>query len=98
MRKLPRRAGFALVLAAAWIATTAATVSAAEPPSPAAEAYAQGQKHLAGRTADDLRTALKDFERATAADATFAPAFAALAETRALLYDYPRAREAAQRA
>jgi tetratricopeptide (TPR) repeat protein len=85
------------MLAGAWIATTAATVSA-EPPSPAAEAYAQGQKHLDSRTADDLRAALGDFERAIAADATFAPAFAGLAETRSLLYDYPGAREAAQRA
>jgi Tfp pilus assembly protein PilF len=53
---------------------------------------------LARRTAEGLRAALSDFERATAADATFAPAFAGLAETRALLFDYPRAREAAQRA
>jgi tetratricopeptide (TPR) repeat protein len=98
MRKLTRRGGLALVLAGAWIATTATTVSPAEPPSPAAEAYALGQKHLAGRTAGDLRAALGDFERATAADAAFAPAFAGLAETRALLSDYPRAREAAQRA
>ena len=58
----------------------------------------QGQEHLAGRTAGDLRAALRDFQRATAADATFAPAFAGLAETQALLYDYPAAREAAQRA
>jgi serine/threonine-protein kinase len=57
-----------------------------------------GQEHLAARTADDLRAALRDFERATAADATFAPAFAGLAETQALLYDYPGAREAANRA
>lgn len=64
----------------------------------AAAAFAQGQEHLARRTSDDLRAALRDFERAIAADATFAPAFAGLAETQALLYDYPKAREAAQRA
>ncbi|HSS76008.1 MAG TPA: tetratricopeptide repeat protein [Thermoanaerobaculia bacterium] len=98
MRKLTRRAGLALVLAGAWITTSAATVSPAELPSPAADAYARGQKHLAGRTTEDLRAALKDFEQATAADGTFAPAFAGLAETRALLYDYPQAREAAQQA
>jgi Tfp pilus assembly protein PilF len=91
MRESARRVALALILAGT------AGVSA-QPPSPAAEAYAQGQQHLAGRTAEDLGAALKDFERATAADATFAPAFAGLAETRALLYDYLRAREAAQRA
>ncbi len=48
--------------------------------------------------AADLRAALKDFQQATAADATFAPAFAGLAETQALLFNYPAAREAAQRA
>lgn len=93
MRNLASRAGLALVLVGVWIST-----AAAEPPSPAAEAYALGQKHLASRSAADLRTALKDFEQATAADATFAPAFAGLAETQALLFDYPAAREAAQKA
>jgi serine/threonine-protein kinase len=72
--------------------------ASAQPPSPAAEAYAQGQEHLARRTVADLRAALQDFERATAADATFAPAFAGLAETQALLFNYPGAREAASRA
>jgi serine/threonine-protein kinase len=75
-----------------------ATGASTPPPSPATEAYAQGQGHLARRTSADLLAALQDFERATAADATFAPAFAGLAETQALLFDYPRAREAANRA
>jgi len=98
MKKPIRRAGLTLVLAGVWIAAAAARVSPAEPPSPATEAYTQGQEHLARRTSAGLQAALQDFERATAADSTFAPAFAGLAETRALLYDYPRAREAAQRA
>jgi len=63
-----------------------------------AEAYAQGQAHLAKRTVDDLRAAIEDFERATEADASFAPAWAGLAEARALSYDYPGARAAALRA
>jgi len=90
MRNSAIQVGFALLLAAA--------VATAEPPSPAAKAYAQGREHLARRTSDDLRSAVKDFEKATTADPTFAPAFAGLAETCALLYDYPHAREAASRA
>jgi tetratricopeptide (TPR) repeat protein len=94
----PSARGAALAGMLAGIAIARAAAGAAAPPSPATEAYAAGQEHLARRTVDDLREALQDFERATAADATFAPAFAGLAETQALLYDYPRAREAAQRA
>lgn len=97
MRQFARRVALASMLAGISILKATAGVSA-QPPSPAAAAYAQGQEHLAGRTADDLRVALRDFERATAADATFAPAFAGLAETQALLYAYPQAREAANRA
>jgi tetratricopeptide (TPR) repeat protein len=85
------------MLAGSLLSMATAGVSG-QPPSPAAEAYAQGQEHLARRTSADVLAALQDFERATAADATFAPAFAGLAETKALLYDYPRAREAANRA
>jgi Tfp pilus assembly protein PilF len=76
----------------------ASAAPGAEPPSPAAEAYAQGQEHLARRTVDDLKAAIEDFERATAADANFAPASAGLAEAQALLYNYPAAKEAALRA
>ena len=72
MRKAAIQVGFALLLAA---------VAAAESPSPAAKAYAQGKEHLARRTSDDLRSAVQDFEKATVADPAFAPAFAGLAET-----------------
>jgi tetratricopeptide (TPR) repeat protein len=88
MRKFAFQAGCALLI-------VFATVAAAEPPSPAAEAFAKGQEHLGHRTADDLRAATQDFERAINADATFAPAWAGLAEARALLFDYRGAREAA---
>lgn len=79
---------------------TARLLAASEtpPPSPATEAYAQGQAHLASRTADGLQAAIEDFDRAIGADASFAPAYAGLAEARALLYDYPGARQAALRA
>lgn len=76
----------------------AALVSHAEPSSPAADAYAQGRELLARRSADDLRAAVQEFARAVAADPTFAPAFAGLAEARALLFDYAGARETALRA
>ena len=88
---------FLLLTGLAPAPATAATVKAE--PSPAVkDAYARGQEHLGGRTAEDLRAALRDFERATTADPSFAPGFAAMAEAHALLYDYPRAREAANRA
>ncbi|MFL6232505.1 MAG: TPR end-of-group domain-containing protein [Thermoanaerobaculia bacterium] len=90
MRKIAVPAGCVLLI-------VLAAVSAAEPPTPAAEAYAKGQEHLGRRSADDLRAAVQDFERATAAEATFAPAWAGLAEARALLFDYRGAREAALR-
>ena len=89
MRGSARRAALVLVLAGIWISTTVtAAGSPAEPPSPAMAAYTRGQEHLARRTEADLSAALQDFERATAADATFAPAFAGLAETQALLFNY----------
>jgi tetratricopeptide (TPR) repeat protein len=97
MRKLAICAGSALLIAGFQI-SSAAAASDPEPPGPAAEAYAKGQEHLARRTADDVRDAIDEFERATEADATFAPAYAGLAEARALLYDYPGAREVARRA
>ncbi|HEY4594509.1 MAG TPA: tetratricopeptide repeat protein [Thermoanaerobaculia bacterium] len=88
MRKIVLQAGCALLIAMA---------AAAEPPTPAAEAFAKGQEHLGHRTAGDLRAATRDFELAINADATFAPAWAGLAEARALLFDYRGAREAALR-
>lgn len=98
MRRSAIHAGFALLLAGFQLPTATAAAAKAEPVSPAAQAHAQGREHLARRTADDLRQALQDFGRAIAADPTFAPAFAGLAETRALLFDYSGAREAALRA
>lgn len=91
MRKLAIFTGCALL-------TTGLLVASETPPSPAAEAYAKGQEHLSRRTADDLQAAIEDFDRAIGADASFAPAYAGLAEARALLYDYPGARQAALRA
>ncbi|HEV8582067.1 MAG TPA: tetratricopeptide repeat protein [Thermoanaerobaculia bacterium] len=64
----------------------------------AVEACAEGQRLLERRTSADIVAALQRFERAIATDATYAPAFAGLAETRALLYDYLGAKEAAQQA
>lgn len=93
-------AGSVLLLAAVQIpAATSVAAQPAETPAgtAAAAAHAQGQEHLARRAPDDLRAALRDFERAVAADPGFAPAFAGLAEAHALLYDYPRAREAAEK-
>jgi tetratricopeptide (TPR) repeat protein len=45
-----------------------------------------------------VRAALRDFQKAVTADDRYAPAFAGLAEAHALLYEYPKAREAALRA
>lgn len=92
MRRPAVLAGCVVLLAGLHSPAAAATGETA------AEAYRQGQERLARRTVEDLRGALRDFERAAAADPTFAPAFAGLAETHALLYDYPRAREAALKA
>ncbi len=64
----------------------------------ASEAVAEGQRLLARRTAADILAARQRFERAISTDAAFAPAFAGLAEVRALLYDYTGAKEAAQQA
>lgn len=64
----------------------------------ALEACAEGQKLLATRNPADVRAALERFEKATAADSTLATAFAGLAEARALLFDYPKAKAAALRA
>lgn len=89
-------AGLVLLLAGSQISV--ADPGAAQPAETVATAaYARGQERLARRTSEDLRAALQEFERAVAADPAFAPAFAGLAETYALAYDYPRAREAAQK-
>ncbi len=107
MRNLGSRAGHVLLLFGFQLATAlAAPPVIAEPPAhetgtprpTAAEAFAEGQKLLARREPEDIRAALRHFEQATAVDAAFAPAFAGLAEAHALLYDYPRAREAALQA
>jgi tetratricopeptide (TPR) repeat protein len=97
MRKLAIFIGCALLIAGLQVPAIASAASET-PPSPAATAYAKGQEHLAKRTADDLQAAIEDFDRAIGADASFAPAYAGLAEARALLYDYPGARQAALRA
>jgi len=94
MRKTAFGAGFALLACL----IPAAAVSQTDSTSPAAKASARGQELLARRTADDLQAAVREFAQAIAADSTFAPAFAGLAETRALLFDYAGAREAALRA
>ena len=103
MRNLATYAGLALLLLGLQTSTAIASPAAPAPPArpsagTAAEAVAEGQKLLARREPDDIRAALRKFEQATAADASSAPAFAGLAEASALLYDYPRAKEAALRA
>lgn len=87
-------AGFALLFAGFQIPATAQTA----PTSPAAEATMRGQERLAGRSATDLRAAVQEFEKATSADARYAPAWAGLAEAHALLFDYASARQAALQA
>jgi Tfp pilus assembly protein PilF len=92
MRNTALTAGFVLLFSPLQISPAAAQSS------PAAEASAQGQERLAGRSAADLRAAVQEFERATSADARYAPAWAGLAEAHALLYDYGSARQAALQA
>ncbi len=96
MQTLPGLALAALLLASA---VQAQTDPSAPPTVPtAAEEYAEGQRLLASRGTADLLAARQRFERAIAADARLAPAFAGLAETRALLFDYPGAQEATEQA
>lgn len=65
---------------------------------PARQAWERGRLLLAKRTHGDTLAALAAFERAIAADPTYAPAWAGRGDAFALLYDYPRAKEAAVRA
>ena len=102
MREIAPSAALALFLLAPAVRAQPNTAS----PAPelgtaraaAAEACAEGQRLLANRTAADILAARQRFERAIATDANFALGFAGLAEARALLYDYPGAKEAAQQA
>lgn len=96
MRNIGARAGVLLFLGILQISP--AIAQPAPPASEAVKAYEEGQALLARRGPEDIRAAVHRFERATSADGNFAPAFAGLAEARALLYEYPAAREAAQRA
>lgn len=102
MRNLATHAGLALLLLGLLPSTATPSPASSQqpgtPPAAAAEAVAEGQKLLARREPDDIRAALRKFEQATAADASSAPAHAGLAEASALLYDYPKAKEAALRA
>jgi eukaryotic-like serine/threonine-protein kinase len=50
--------------------------------------YLKGRVHLAERSPDDLREAVGDFQRAIAADANYAPAYAGLADCYSLLAFY----------
>jgi serine/threonine protein kinase/tetratricopeptide (TPR) repeat protein len=50
--------------------------------------YLKGRVHLAERSPDDLREAVGDFQRAVAADANYAPAYAGLADCYSLLAFY----------
>ena len=96
----PRSLVLLLIACGLWAAAAspASSTQPNTPPTAAAEAVTEGQKLLARREPDDIRAALRKFEQATAADAGSAPAFSGLAEASALLYDYPRAKEAALRA
>jgi eukaryotic-like serine/threonine-protein kinase len=71
------------------------------------DAYLQGRSEASKRTGDALRRAVADFGRAIQLDPTYAPAYAALAQTLALVSDYsdvpsatvlPEAERAAQKA
>ncbi len=64
----------------------------------AAERFRAGREAVARRTAPDLRSALAHFGRAIDLDPDHAPAWAGLAEARALLADYAGAEAAARRA
>ncbi len=87
-----------LFLASSSLAQTGSVPPVPEARAMAAEAVAEGQRLLAKRTSADILAARQRFERAIATDASYAPAFAGLAEVRALLYDYAGAKEAAQQA
>lgn len=109
MRNITSRAGIALLLAG-FLASPVLSAPPDPPTAPAEvqkvqtarsvalAAYERAQEHLARRTPDDVHAALRQLEQAAAMDPTFAPTFASLAEVHALLYDYPRAREAARQA
>ncbi len=98
-RALPNLALAMLLLAPVLQAQTDPAASPAENVQPTpAEDTAEGQRLLASRGTADLLAARQRFERAIAGDAKLAPAFAGLAETRALLFDYPGAKEAAEQA
>jgi eukaryotic-like serine/threonine-protein kinase len=71
------------------------------------DAYLQGRSEAGKRTGESLTRAVADFHRAIQIDPTYAPSYAALAETLVLLGDYsdvssakvlPEAEEAAQNA
>lgn len=103
MRNIVFRAGVVLLLGglplSMAIASPQAPANEAGAPNPAAvKAVAEGQELLAKRGPEDIRKAVQRFEQATSADGNFAPAFAGLAEARALLFEYPAAQEAALRA
>lgn len=103
MRNLISRAGVVLLLGGLPLpmafASPQAPASEAGAPGPAAvKAVAEGRELLAKRSPEDIRAAVGRFEKAVSADGGYAPGFAGLAEARALLFEYPAAREAALRA
>ncbi len=100
-------------LLAGWAVTRARRM---ESPSPASarvanpkahEAYLRGRYHWSRRTEDGLRKSLEQYHQALKADASYAPAYAGLAESYAMLASYgvtaprdvmPKAKAAAERA
>jgi serine/threonine-protein kinase len=71
------------------------------------QSYLRGRYFLGKRTADDLQQAIENFNKAISLDASFAPAYAGLADSYNLLGTYgslppneafPKAREAAEQA
>lgn len=93
---------FALPLATLLVAGLTAPVVAAAPvavpPADAPNAAARGRKLLGQRTPNAVNEAIAHFERALDTDPGYAPAWAGLADARALAYDYAGARYAAERA